>query len=66
MKRKLPEPRDGCKDAAGKTHRSHLELITYHTTIATIMWQMMDIINHQGGGSGTLTPNVLLARLVPL
>jgi hypothetical protein len=31
------------------------------------MWQMMDIIHHQSsGGSATSTPNMLLARLVPL
>ena len=30
------------------------------------MWQMMDIIHHQGGGSGTSILDIPLAMLVPL
>jgi hypothetical protein len=36
-KRKLPEPRDSWKYVAGKTHRSHIDAITYHKTFSTIM-----------------------------
>jgi hypothetical protein len=67
MKRKLPKPRDGRKDAACKTNRFPLEDITFHKTMATIMWQMMDVIHHQSSGShGTLTLDVMLSRLMPL
>ena len=54
------------KDAAGRNHRSHLEAITFHNTMATIMWQMMDVIHHPSGDSGAPAPNVLLARLAHL
>ena len=37
MKRKLPEPRDGWKDASVKTHKVHLDAITYHKTVPTIL-----------------------------
>ena len=65
MKRKLPEPRDGWKDASGKTHKVHLDAITYHKTLSAILWQIMDIVHHQSTGGSTPTPDVLLARLVP-
>ena len=68
MKRKLPEPRDGWKDSAGKTHKAHLDAMTYHKTMSIIFWQMMDIVHGQSTSSGTVAtpaPDVLLARLVP-
>jgi hypothetical protein len=65
MKWKLPEPRDGWKDASGKTHKVHLDAITYHKTLLVILWQIMDIVHHQSTGGSTPTPDVPLARLVP-
>jgi hypothetical protein len=38
MKRKLPEPSDGWKDASGKTHRAHLDAMTFHKTVSAILW----------------------------
>ena len=43
MKRTLPEPRDGWKDGTGKTHKAHLEAITFHKTLSAILWQLMDM-----------------------
>jgi hypothetical protein len=67
MKRKLPEPVDGWKDQSGKTHRVHHDHSVYHKTFSGIFWQIMDIVHEQSSnGSGEPTPEVLLARLVPL
>jgi hypothetical protein len=67
MKRKLPEPVDGWKDHAGKTHRVHHDYMVYHKTLSGILLQIMDIGHEQSiNGSGEPTLNVLLARLVPL
>ena len=66
MKRKLPEPIDGWKDASGKTHRAHLDSITFHNSISAIFWQLMDIIHGQTCGGSTPTPDVHLASLIPL
>jgi len=67
MKRKLPEPVDGWKDHASKTHRVQLDYMVYHKTVSGILWQIMDIVHEQSNnGSGEPTPIVLLARLVPL
>jgi hypothetical protein len=67
MKRKLPEPVDGWKDQYGKTHRVHHDHSVYHKTVSSIFWQIMDIVHEQSSnGSGEPTPDVLLARLVPL
>ncbi len=46
MKRKLPEPRGGWKDASSKTHKVHLDAITCHKTLSAILWQIMDIVHH--------------------
>ena len=37
MKRKLPEPRDGWKDASGKTHKVHLGEITFQKTLSIVL-----------------------------
>ena len=67
MKRKLPEPVDGWKDHAGKTHRVHHDFMQYHKTVSGISWQIMDIVHEQSSnGSGEPTPAVMLAKLVPL
>jgi len=67
MKRKLPEPIDGWKDHAGKTHRVHHDYIVYHKTFSGILWQIMDIVHEQfSNGFGEPTPDVLLAKIVPL
>jgi hypothetical protein len=67
MKRKMPEPVDGWKDHAGKTHRVHHDHMVYHKTVWGMFWQIMDIVHEQpSNGSGEPTPNVMLARLVPL
>ncbi len=66
MKRKLPEPRDGWKDASGKTHKVHLDAITFQKMLSILLWQMMDIVHAQSsGGSTPNTPDVLMARLIP-
>jgi hypothetical protein len=40
--------------------------VQYHKTLSGILWQIMGIIpEHATNGSGTPTPDVLLARLVP-
>jgi hypothetical protein len=65
MKRKLPEPRDGWKDASGKVHKVHLDAISFHKTLSIIYWQMMDIVHVQSRGGLTPTPDVQLARLIP-
>ena len=67
MKRKLPEPVDGWKDHAGKTHRVHHDHMVYHKTVSGILWHIMDIIHEQSSnGSDEPTRDVLLAILVPL
>ena len=66
MKRKLPEPIDGWKDASGKTHRAHLDAMTFHKTVAAILWQLMDMVHGQTSGGSTPTPDVPLASLIPL
>ena len=66
MKRKLPEPIDGREDASGKTHRAHLDSITFHNTVSAIFWQLMDIVHGQTSGGSTPTPDVPLASLIPL
>ena len=67
MKRKLPEPVDGWKDPAGKTHRVHHDFMQYHKTMSGIFRQIMDIFHEQSSnGSGEPKPDVMLARLVPL
>jgi hypothetical protein len=66
MKRKLPELRGGWKDGTSKNHKAHLEAITFHKTLSTILWQLMDIVHWQISGGSTPTPDVLLASLTPL
>ena len=66
MKRKLPEPIDGWKDASCKTHRAHLDFITSHKTVSPIFWQLMDMVHGQISGGSTPTPDVPLASLIPL
>ena len=67
MKRKLPEPVDGWKDHAGKTHRVHHDFMQYHKIVLGIFWQIVDIVHEQSSnGSWEPTPGVMLARLVPL
>jgi hypothetical protein len=65
VKSKLPEPRDGWKDASCKTHKVHLDAIPFQKTLSIIMWQLMDIVHIQSGGGSTPTPEVLLTRLIP-
>jgi len=65
MKRKLPEPRDGWKEASSNTHKVHLDAITFQNTLSIILWQMMDIVHVQSGGGSTPTSDVLRARLIP-
>ena len=64
LKRKLPEPREGWKDATGKTHRAHLDSITFYKTLSAILWQLMNMVHQQSNGGSTPTPNGLLATLV--
>ncbi len=45
IKRKLPEPRDGWKDSAGKLHRAHSDAMSYHKTISAALWQITDIVH---------------------
>jgi hypothetical protein len=67
IKRKLPEPRDGWKDPAGKLHRAHSDAMAYHKTISAFLWQLVDIVHQQSNpGTTTSAPDVPLARLVPL
>ena len=69
IKRKLPEPRDGWKDSAGKLHRAHSDAMSYHKAISAILWQITDIVHSQSIPAGSVvtpTPDVQLARLVPL
>jgi hypothetical protein len=69
IKRKLPEPRDGFKDSTGKLHRAHSDAMSYHKAISAILWQITDIVHSQSipaGSVATPTPDVPLARLVPL
>ena len=41
--------------------------MVYHKTLSGIFWQIMDIVHEQSSnGSGEPTPDVLLARLMPL
>ncbi len=37
VKRKLPEPRDGWKDASGKLHRAHSDAMAFHKTMSAIL-----------------------------
>ena len=37
IKRKLPEPRDGWKDATGKLHRAHSDAMAYHKTMSAML-----------------------------
>ncbi len=64
IKRKLPEPRDGWKDASGKTHKVHLDAMTYHKTLSAILSQIMDIVHQQSGGGSTPSPDVPLTILI--
>ena len=66
MKRKLPKPHDGWKDATGKTHKAHLGSITFHKTWSAILWQLMDMVHQQTSGGSIPTPDVLMATLIPL
>jgi hypothetical protein len=69
IRRKLPEPRDGWKDSAGKLHRAHSDAMSYHKAISAILWQITDIVHSQSIPAGSVvtpTPDVQLARLVPL
>ena len=45
IKRKLPEPRDRCKDSIGKLHRAHSDAMYYHKTISAMFWQLVDIVH---------------------
>jgi len=63
MKRKLPEPRDGWKDATGKTHKAHLDSITFHKTLSAILWQLMDTVHGQTNGGSTPTPRCVFGYL---
>ena len=45
MKRTLPEPVDGWKDHACKTHRVHHDFMQYHKTVSRNFWQIMDIVH---------------------
>ena len=65
MKRKLPEPIDGWKDASSKTHRAHLDSIPFHKAVSAIFWQLMDMVHEQTIGGSTLTPDGPLASLIP-
>jgi hypothetical protein len=60
MKMRLLEPRDGCKDPVGKTHRIHYYAMIHHKirwTIVCIWWTSSTNI--------VPMPDVLLPRLVP-
>jgi hypothetical protein len=65
---KLPEPRDGWKDSAGKIHRAHSDAISYHKTMSAILLQIVEIVHQQSNPSGATTPTLdaQLARRVPL
>ena len=65
MKRELPKPRHGLKDASSKTHKVHLDAITFQKALSIMLWQLMDIVHVQSGGGLTPTPKMLLARLIP-
>ena len=66
MESKLPEPIDGWKDESGKTHRAHLDSITFHKTVAAIFWQLMEMVHGQTSDGSTPTLDVPLASLIPL
>jgi hypothetical protein len=51
----------GREGSACKLHHAHFDAMSYHTTLSTILRQIMDIVDKR-----TPTPAILLARLVPL
>jgi hypothetical protein len=69
IKRKLPGPHNGWKDSAGKLHRAQSNAMSYQKTISAVLWQITNIVHQQNVPPGlrvTPTPDVKLARLVPL
>ena len=38
IKCKLPEPGDGWKDSTGKLYRAHSDAMSYHETLAAMLW----------------------------
>ena len=69
IKRKLPEPVDGWKDNAGKTHKKHNDAFNYNLVLNTVLWQLFDtfIAASAPVDEATHDPDadVKLARLIP-
>jgi hypothetical protein len=55
IKRKLPEPRDGWKDYAGKLDRALSDAMSYHKTISAVLWQVTDIVHQQKCSAGVIS-----------
>ena len=72
IKRKLPEPKDGWKDQSGKTHRRHLDMMSYHKFMSKILWQLLDSLrkaaelNPEQYSEEDRAKGVKLARLLTL
>jgi hypothetical protein len=73
IKRKLPEPLDGWKNSAGKTHKKHFDAALYHNILNTVFWQLYDLFSEgepeeaiANNPSGDPDGDVRMAKLVPL
>lgn len=63
IKRKLPEPKDGWRDASGKPHHAHGDMSSFLCFIYWILWQLHDAVtDNVGEDTGDPEKQVSLCR----
>jgi hypothetical protein len=72
LKRKLPEPAEGWKDAAGKPHRAHASSAAFCKRASWLAWRLLDVLRESAeadpdnADERNLVKEVKLQKLIPI